>query len=153
MKRLTDIGSNVDFGQKAANLVWKRPKNGGGRFFPDRKTSFYIKKSLKFNETLIWDQKGSNLDQKGRGQVFLDGKAQFSKKHKPSFYTKNHQNLIKRLKDISSNVNLDQKWANLNQKCPKKRGAKFSPNFKPQFSGRDHKTSFYTKNSSIRMRE
>ena len=70
---------------------------------------------------LILGLKGANLDQKGRkmgGTGFSPGcKPQFSKKdHKISFYTKNQQNSMKRLEDISQNNDFGPKRAKFGPK-------------------------------------
>ena len=63
---------------------------------------------------LILGLKGANLDQKGpkmgEARFFPDCKHQFSKEdHKISFYTKNQQNSMNRLEDISQNVDFGPK--------------------------------------------
>ena len=63
---------------------------------------------------LILRQKGANLDQKGSKMgvagFFSDFKPQFFKvDHKIGFYTKNQQNSINHLEDISQNVDFGPK--------------------------------------------
>ena len=53
--------------------------------------------------------------------------------HKPSFYTKNQQNSIKSLEDISSNVDFGPKRGKFG---PKRAGPGFFPDGKAQFSER-----------------
>ena len=79
---------------------------------------------------LILGQKGANLDQKGPRM----GGASFSRtvnisfpkeNHKISFYTKNQQNSMNPLEDMSQNVDFGPKRANLDQKGPKMGGTRF----------------------------
>ena len=59
----------------------------------------------------------------------------FPKEHnKINFYNKNQQNSTNCLEDISQNVDFGPKRANLDQKGPKRGGARFFQNPKPQFS-------------------
>ena len=70
---------------------------------------------------LILGQKEANLDQKGPkmggARFFRAVNISFPKEdHKISFYIKNHPHSINHLEDISQNVDLGQKGANLDQK-------------------------------------
>ena len=80
---------------------------------------------------LILDQKGANLDQKGPKRVgadfFQPVNLNFLKEdHYTSFYTKNQQNSIKSLEDISSNVDFGPKRGQIwTKKRPKRAGPEF----------------------------
>ena len=70
---------------------------------------------------LILAQKGANFDQKGPKWVGLDfsrtGNINFPKEdHKISFYTKNQQNSMNRLEDISQNVDFGPKTSKFGPK-------------------------------------
>ena len=109
-------------GEKGAILDQKGSKMGMARFFPDckpqfskedHKIGFYTK--YRQNSTshlgiqakmLILGQKEANFDQKGpkmgRTRFFRTVNISFPKEdHKISFYTKNQQNSINHLEDMS----------------------------------------------------
>ena len=90
---------------------------------------------------LILGQNGANLDQKGPKWAGLDFFRTVNinfptEDNKISFYTKNQQNSINHLEDISQKFDFGPKKANLDQKGPKMGGASFFQNPKPQFSKR-----------------
>ena len=65
-----------------------------------------LRSSHKQALKICWTQKGPNLDQKGtkmgEAKFFWAVNLNFPKDdHKNSFYTKNHQNSMNRLEDIS----------------------------------------------------
>ena len=81
---------------------------------------------------LILGKKEANLDQKGpkmgNARFFRTVNISFPKEHhKISFYTKNQQNSMNLLEDMSQNVDFGQKRANLDQKGPKMGGTRFFP--------------------------
>ena len=93
------------------------------------------------------DPKRSKFGPKWAGAKFLRTvNFNFPKEdHKNSFYTKNHQNSINRLEDISLIVDFIPKKANLDQKGSKMGVARFFPDCKPQFFKKGNNVGFYTK--------
>ena len=117
-------------GQKGANLDQKGPKWAGLDFsrtfnisFPkeNHKISFYIKNQQ--NSTNRLEDMSQNVDfgpkrgkfgpkraQNGRARFFQTVNNSFPKvDHKISFYTKNQQNSMNRLEDMSQNVDFGPK--------------------------------------------
>ena len=76
----------------------------------------------------ILGQKGGKFGPKRVGPVFSwTSNINFPQEdHKISIYTKNQQNSMNRLENISSNVNFGPKTVNLDQKGPIKGGPDFS---------------------------
>ena len=59
---------------------------------------------------------------------------------------------MKRLEDLSSNVDFRQKGADVDRKRPKKGGTRFFQTVNLNFLKEDHYTSFYTKNQQSSMK-
>ena len=72
--------------------------------------------------------------------------------HNISFYTKNQENSMNRLEDISQNVDFGPKRSKFGPKRAKKWGGlEFSRTVNINFLKEDHKISFYTKNQQNSM--